>query len=94
MILPPSNTRVYLAVGNTDMRKEINGLSVLVESTLELDPFLCGEPRYVSPTAIMQPSAKSDGSCSYGRRHIRSTDSQADLGLHPSVETDGPPCLG
>jgi len=39
MIPLPSNTRVYLAVGNTDMRKEINGLSVLVESTLELDPF-------------------------------------------------------
>ena len=39
MIPLPSNTRVYLAVGNTDMRKEINALSVLVESTLELDPF-------------------------------------------------------
>ncbi len=39
MIPLPSNTRVYLAAGNTDMRKEINGLSVLVESTLELDPF-------------------------------------------------------
>lgn len=39
MISLPSTTRVYLAPGNTDMRKEINGLSILVESTLELDPF-------------------------------------------------------
>jgi len=26
----PSNIKVYLAVGTTDMRKSINGLSVLV----------------------------------------------------------------
>ena len=35
----PSNTRVYLAIGYTDMRKSINGLSILVESQLELNPF-------------------------------------------------------
>lgn len=34
-----SGVRVYLAVGATDMRKQINGLSVLVEAGLELDPF-------------------------------------------------------
>lgn len=39
MIRPPSHTRVYLCLGNTDMRKEINGLSILVEGALELDPF-------------------------------------------------------
>ena len=39
MIGWPSQTRVYLALGATDMRKEINGLSVLVEGKLELDPF-------------------------------------------------------
>jgi transposase len=33
--------RVYLAVGPTDMRKSINGLSILVENAMELDPF-CG----------------------------------------------------
>lgn len=33
------HTRVYLALGNTDMRKEINGLSILVEAKLSLDPF-------------------------------------------------------
>jgi transposase len=31
--------KVYLAIGNTDMRKSINGLSILVERNMELDPF-------------------------------------------------------
>lgn len=31
--------KVYLAVGITDMRKAINGLSILVEEQMELDPF-------------------------------------------------------
>ena len=37
----PFQTRVYLALGSTDMRKAINGLSILVENSLEMDPF-CG----------------------------------------------------
>lgn len=39
MIPLSSHTHVYLALGSTDMRKEINGLSILVEGTLSLDPF-------------------------------------------------------
>jgi transposase len=39
MIPLPSHTRVYLALGATDMRKEINGLSLFVEGTLALDLF-------------------------------------------------------
>jgi transposase len=35
----PSHTRVYLALGYTDMRKAINGLSILVEDQLHQDPF-------------------------------------------------------
>ncbi len=35
----PSNIKVYLAVGTTDMRKSINGLSVLVSEQMELDVF-------------------------------------------------------
>jgi transposase len=31
--------RVYLACGNTDMRKSINGLSAIVEASFKLDPF-------------------------------------------------------
>jgi transposase len=39
MIPVPSHTRVYLALGAMDMRKEINGLSMFVEGTLALDVF-------------------------------------------------------
>jgi transposase len=31
--------RVYLACGNTDMRKSINGLTAIVEGSFKLDPF-------------------------------------------------------
>lgn len=36
---------VYLCCGETDMRKSINGLSVLVQESFSLDPF--GEAIYV-----------------------------------------------
>ena len=39
MIPPSEKTKVYLALGWTDMRKAINGLSMLAQGTLELDPF-------------------------------------------------------
>ena len=39
MLTLSSGIRVYLAIGNTDMRKAINGLSILVESRFSLDPF-------------------------------------------------------
>jgi len=39
MLLSSAQTRVYLAIGPTDMRKAINGLSILVQEILELDPF-------------------------------------------------------
>lgn len=39
MIKQVSGIRVYLASGDTDMRKSINGLSIIVESRFELDPF-------------------------------------------------------
>jgi len=39
MMLPSSPQRVFLASGSTDMRKAINGLSILVEQALELNPF-------------------------------------------------------
>ena len=31
--------RVYLACGSTDMRKQINGLAEIVDSSFDLDPF-------------------------------------------------------
>ena len=39
MIVPSEHTRVYLAVGATDMCKQIDGLAALVEDVLEQDPF-------------------------------------------------------
>ena len=39
MILPDEQIRVYLAVGATDMRKQIDGLAALVTDVLEQDPF-------------------------------------------------------
>jgi len=38
-MLPLKQSRVYLAIGNTDMRKAINGLSIMVEQHMVLDPF-------------------------------------------------------
>ena len=33
------SARVFVAVGHTDMRKSINGLSILVEQAMALNPF-------------------------------------------------------
>jgi len=38
-MLPSSHSRVYLAIGVTDMRKQINGLSIMVEQSLSMNPF-------------------------------------------------------
>ncbi|GBE11746.1 IS66 Orf2 like protein [bacterium BMS3Bbin14] len=38
MFFPANLAQVYIAPGATDMRKSINGLSVLVAEQLELDP--------------------------------------------------------
>jgi transposase len=35
----PSGVRVYIAIGNTDMRKSIDGLSIAVAQLLDHDPF-------------------------------------------------------
>ena len=39
MINFPPDTKVYLALGTTDMRKAINGLSVIVSERMQLDIF-------------------------------------------------------
>jgi transposase len=38
-MIPENANRVYLALGSTDMRKAINGLSVLVEQAMDFNPF-------------------------------------------------------
>ena len=39
MIPVPSNVRVWLAVGRTDMRRGMDGLALQVQQTLSHDPF-------------------------------------------------------
>ena len=39
MIPVPAQTRVWLAAGVTDMRKQFNGLSALAQEVLKEDPF-------------------------------------------------------
>lgn len=39
MIAKYNNTKIFLACGNTDMRKSINGLCQIVQTTFEVDPF-------------------------------------------------------
>ncbi len=39
MITVPAGVRIYLAMGSTDMRKGFDGLSVLAQEALKLDPF-------------------------------------------------------
>jgi len=38
-MIPADCDRVYLALGSTDMRKSINGLSIMVEQAMDLNPF-------------------------------------------------------
>ena len=38
-MLTLNDKRVYLACGRTDMRKQLNGLVMLVEQSFKLDPF-------------------------------------------------------
>jgi len=38
-MLPVTNSQVYLAIGSTDMRKAINGLSIMVEQYMAMNPF-------------------------------------------------------
>ena len=39
MIAPPQGARIWLALGHTDMRKGFDGLAMLAQELLELDPF-------------------------------------------------------
>ena len=39
MIVDLEKVSIYVRAGKTDMRKQINGLSILVQDELKLDPF-------------------------------------------------------
>jgi len=48
MIGLPSEMRVWLASGATDMRRGFDGLAVLVQEVLKRDPHLCVGHDYVA----------------------------------------------
>lgn len=48
MIAIPAGTRIYLALGATDMRRGFDGLSAQVQNVLLADPFLCVGRDYVA----------------------------------------------
>ena len=48
MIGLPSETRVWLASGVTDMRRGFDGLALLVQETLKRDPHICVGRDYVA----------------------------------------------
>lgn len=39
MMIVPAGVKVHLALGHTDMRKGLDGLAMLVQETLNQDPF-------------------------------------------------------
>jgi transposase len=39
MFFPTQNLKVFIALGSTDMRKSMDGLSILVSEKFNLDPF-------------------------------------------------------
>src|SRR4030042_193450 len=39
MFIDPKNVNVYMFLGKTDMRKSIDGLSLMVKEMMNLDPF-------------------------------------------------------
>jgi transposase len=48
MIGPPPGVRVWLACGRTDMRKGTDGLAMLAQQVLNVDPFICVGHSYVA----------------------------------------------
>jgi len=51
MFIEPGKLKIYVRIGKTDMRKQINGLSILVQDEFELNPFenslfvFCNKPK-------------------------------------------------
>ena len=48
MISPAGGLRIYVATRPTDFRKGIDGLALVVQETMGLDPFLCVGLEYVA----------------------------------------------
>ena len=61
MIPTPSDVRVWLAVGRTDMRRGMNGLALQVQEALQRDPHLCVGLDYVSAARGRQRGPAAPG---------------------------------
>jgi transposase len=48
MIPMPSGVRVWIAAGQTDMRRDMQGLALQVQEQLKRDPLLCVGRDYVA----------------------------------------------
>ena len=48
MIGLAAGTRIWIVAGVTDMRRGFVGLSGMVQTALQENPFLCGGPRHVA----------------------------------------------
>ncbi len=57
MIAAPTGVRVYLACGNTDMRRGMAGLAVQVQQVLGHDPFGGSVFAFRSRAAVATPQA-------------------------------------
>ena len=44
-----AGTRIWIVAGVTDLRRGFVGLSGMVQTVLNEDPFLCGGPQSVAP---------------------------------------------
>ncbi|TIN74606.1 IS66 family insertion sequence element accessory protein TnpB [Mesorhizobium sp.] len=59
MIPVPSQVRIWLAVGQTDMRRGMQALALQVQETLGRDPHLCVGRDYVPGASLGLPSPDS-----------------------------------
>jgi len=57
MIGLPAGTRIWIVAGVTDLRRGFVGLSGMVQTALEENPFLCGGPQHVAATANARDSS-------------------------------------
>jgi len=70
----PTNTRIWIAAGITDMRKGFTGLSAIVQVTLEQDP-LCGHVFVFEAAAVIW--SRFFGSTAMGFAYLRSVSTAA-----------------